>query len=73
VFRTAFGETTVPFDVAFPFVENPPFAADDILHTRQQIEAAQCPRPYEPPSRTRRSVGSWLIDFVIQQAYARRA
>ncbi len=48
VFRTAFGETTVPFEVAFPFVENPPFAADDILHTRQQIEEAQCPRPYEP-------------------------
>jgi hypothetical protein len=48
VFRTAFGDATVPFEVAFPFVENPPFAADDILHTREQIEQAQCPRPYEP-------------------------
>lgn len=48
VFRTAFGDATVPFEVAFPFVETPPFAADDILHTRQQIEQAQCPRPYEP-------------------------
>ena len=50
VFRIAFGDMTVPFEVAFPFVENPPFAADDILHTRQQIEAGQCPRPYEQPS-----------------------
>ncbi len=45
--RTSFGDDNVAFEDAFPFVENPPFAADAVLHTRQQIEQNQCPRPYD--------------------------
>lgn len=48
VLRTTFTPDNIPFEQAFPFVENPPFSADDVIHTRQQIEEATCPRPYEP-------------------------
>jgi len=48
VLRTTFTPDNVAFEEAFPFVEDPPFNANDSIHTRQQIEEAQCPRPYEP-------------------------